>query len=58
MFYKEWKFLAAHYILKVLNGQPSVYYYNNDKTPRPDTYQWTDIYKIQNIFKSFDSNMV
>jgi hypothetical protein len=47
MFYKEWKFLAAHYILKVLRGQIGYTIFNDDRTERPPTYQWTDIYKIK-----------
>ena len=47
MFYKEWKFLAAHYVLKVLRGQIGYVLINEDGSERPPTYQWTDIYKIK-----------
>jgi len=47
MFYKEWKFLAAHYVLSVLREQIGYIILNNDKTQRPPTYQWTDVYIIK-----------
>ena len=46
MFYKEWKYLAAHYVLKTLKKQ-SIIFYNDDRNPRPPTYQWTDVYLIK-----------
>jgi hypothetical protein len=47
MFYKEWKNLAAHYVLKNLRGQKGYTIINQDRTERPPTYQWADIYKIK-----------
>jgi len=47
MFYKERKFLAAHYVLKILGKETGYTIINDDKSKRPATYQWTNIYKIK-----------
>jgi hypothetical protein len=47
MFYKEWKFLAAHYILKILRGETGWIRINEDKSKGPPAYLWTNIYKIK-----------
>jgi len=47
MFYKEWKFLAAHYVLKILRGETGWTRINDDNSKRPPIYLWTNIYTIK-----------
>jgi hypothetical protein len=47
MFYREWKFLAAHYVLKILRGETGWTRINGDKSKRPQTYLWINIYQIK-----------
>jgi len=58
MFYKEWKFLAAHYVLKILRGQTGWTRINEDKSRTPPAYLWTNIYKIKEKSSSWFSKEI
>ncbi|NTS43428.1 hypothetical protein HRG84_21290 [Flavisolibacter sp. BT320] len=47
MLYKEWKFLASHYVLRILRKQTGFRLNTPEGKKMPDTYRWMTIYQIE-----------